>query len=578
VLDLLTNPGVGDPAGIRRLAAARDDEVDDLDLVVQRGSSALAETAPPVWEGAARDAFATGLDQALRDARTLRTGLDEHAEALRVYARAVEGIQERQRELERRRGEVERERAAAIREEGLMLSTRPAETLPFGVVLPSAADRVAAADALGRRLDLDWDDLVADRRRADAACRAALGSTAALGKLALVLGTSSAGCPTSGQLLRYLSDLSATDMRLLAERHPEVLRPFLEGSPRDVHEWWASMDGGDPWVLSPRQAALVGVMPGLLGRLDGLPPHARIAANAINAAARLRDIERELVLPGADVASLRREKEYLQRAVGPSPSVQLYLYDHDGGRLIEMFGTFSATTNHVATYVPGTFTSLDSFYATEGGVQEMARWLHDSLGADAVTFAYKDGAFPGEHAVGPREQAWGIGEANSEIFTALSSVSLVKFQRSLGLTLDTLPSVTVDAVGHSWGLADITSSECLGVHYDRVVSLSGAGMPLIWKPDAETEYYDFSYDDALQVAQDAGLVWHYNNPRHRSAFTYDEYYSSSRDSDFQDDPFAVDQVADLLMDNHSLVASATRPENRQVRDDLLRVLKENHVE
>ena len=66
MVDLLVDPGVGDPAGIRRLAADRDDEVDDLDLVVQRGSAAVVEAAPPVWEGAARDAFVEALERALR--------------------------------------------------------------------------------------------------------------------------------------------------------------------------------------------------------------------------------------------------------------------------------------------------------------------------------------------------------------------------------------------------------------------------------------------------------------------------------------------------------------------------------
>ena len=576
--DLLTDPGVGDPAAIRRLAADRDDDVDDLDLVLLRGGGAIAEAAPPTWEGAACDAFQAGLEQALRDVRTVRTGLDEHAEALRTYASVVEDIQERQRELERRRCENEREREAAVREEGLLLTGRPTEALPFGQLLPAAADRVAAADAADRRLDLDWDDLVADRRRADSTCIAALTGTAALGKLALVLGTSSAGCPTPEQLLRYLSDLSATDLALLAERHPEVLAQLEGLRPEAVHDWWASMDGADPWSLSPQQALLVAALPALLGSLDGLPPHARVAANAVNAARRIELLERQLRRPGADVTALERELAYLRKTQGPEPEVQLYLYEPEAHRLIEMFGTFSSSTNHVVTYVPGTFTSIDSFYPEEEGLQAMARYLHESFGPDCVTFAYKDGAFPGEGASSPAGQAAGVGQANSAIFTAVASTSLVKFQKSLDLAMSRLPSVSVDAIGHSWGLADIASSETLGAHYDRVVSLSGAGMPLNWRADPETKYYDFSYDDALQVAQDAGLVWHYNNPRHRSVFEHGEYYESAKDRSFLEHPLAVDDIGELLMDNHSLVASATRPDNQTLRDDLVQALEVGHAE
>lgn len=243
-----------------------------------------------------------------------------------------------------------------------------------------------------------------------------------------------------------------------------------------------------------------------------------------------------------------------------------------------MFGAFSASTDHVVTYVPGTFASVNAFYADQGGPQAMAHWMQQSFGPNAVTFAFKDGAFPGEDASAPQQQAWGVVEANSAVFTAIASQSLVKFQRSLDLSLTQLPSVTVDAVGHSWGLADIASSETLGARYDRVVSLSGAGMPLNWRPSANTRYYDFSYDDALQVAQDAGLVWHYNNPRHRSAFIHGDYYSSEGDAAFSRDPLRVGDIDDLLMDNHSLVASATRPDNEAVRDDLLRALEVTDVD
>ena len=572
--DLLIDPGVGDPAAIRRLAADRDDDVDDLDLVLLRGGGALAEAGPPVWEGASCDAFRAGLEEALRDVRTLRTGLDEHAEALRAYARAVEQIQERQRDLERRRRDLDREREAALHEEGLLLTGRPTEALPFGQLLPAAADRLTAADAAGRRLDLDWDDLVADRRRADATCIAALGSTAALGKLALVLGSSSAGCPTPQQLLRYLSDLSATDLALLAERHPELLAQLTDLDPQAVHDWWASMDGADPWSLSPQQALLVAALPALLGSLDGLPPHARVAANAVNAARRIELLERQLRRPGADVTALERELAYLLKTQGPEPEVQLYLYEPEAHRIIEMFGAMAAQTEEVLTFVPGTFGSVESFFGP-GGPQELPRWLQEQGQPDAtVAFAFKDGRFPGEFASTSLDHGLAFIEANSESFARESSRSLQRFQRSLTIGTAAMPNrVTTTAIGHSWGLADITASEIWGARYDRVVSLSGAGMPSAWRASPGTRYFDLSYYDELQNFQHLGLVWNGKNPRVDPSFSSHEYFSVPGDVGLIARPQHVLENHGHLVDNHNLPLSTTDPSNKVLREELRQLVR-----
>jgi len=570
VTDLTADPGVGDPAGIRRLADAHDDEVDDLDLVVHRVTLAAGAVLPPLWQGAAQVAFAAGVEQALADARTLRTGLAEHAEALRAYATSVEAIQDEQRRLERRREALEAEREAALRDEGIGLEARTGQGLPFGVLVPAAADRVHAADVEEGVVQGLWDDLVAERRRADRLCTTALGNVASLGVLSFLRGVSGPGGaggvgglggPRADDLLRYLSDLSPTDLALVAERYPELLALLAEADPQAVHDWWATMDGADPWVLSPVQASLVAALPRLFGSLDGLPPHARVAANVLNAEARLRELRGEAALPGADHAAIERERQYLLQAVGPDATVQLYLFEPHDGNIIEMFGTLDASTSNLVTYVPGTYTTIDDFYG--GGVQQVSRWLVESQ-PGTVAFVYKDGPFPGETDQSPT----GLLEANDAGRGRRAGRALAGFQSALATSLPPVHHpVNRVAIGHSWGLAAVTSSEVAGAHYDHVISLAGAGMLPEWAPRPGTAYDHLSYWDTLSYGQDTGLVWSGNNPRFVSDFESHGIYRGPDDVEMLTTPLAWRKF-EIMGANHSLVAT-TKPENQAVLDDLL---------
>ncbi|WP_153004169.1 hypothetical protein [Microbacterium testaceum] len=58
-----------------------------------------------------------------------------------------------------------------------------------------------------------------------------------------------------------------------------------------------------------------------------------------------------------------------------------------------MIGTPGPATTRAITYVPGTFTGMNSFYT--GGVQQIATYLTNNR-PGTVAFVYKDGKFPGE--------------------------------------------------------------------------------------------------------------------------------------------------------------------------------------
>ena len=136
------------------------------------------------------------------------------------------------------------------------------------------------------------------------------------------------------------------------------------------------------------------------------------------------------------------------------------------------------------------------------------------------------------------------------------------------------------AIGHSWGLANVTSAEVAGAHYDKVVSLSGAGMLPEWRPDPTTAYSDFSYQDLLQEAQSLDVVWDGNNPRSNPAFEHGEYFRGPDDGILDNAAVTVNangvpqssvdaRAFGVLMDNHNLVTQVV-PDNRRALEAVLK--------
>ncbi|WP_067194433.1 hypothetical protein [Microbacterium sp. XT11] len=208
------------------------------------------------------------------------------------------------------------------------------------------------------------------------------------------------------------------------------------------------------------------------------------------------------------------------------------------------------------TYVPGTFTSLGDFYG--GEVQKIASRMGRAV-PGTLTFVYKDGLFPGENPEAGGADLLRIGEANDHDRAIEAGRQLARFET--GMRVDPLfAAAEQDAFGYSWGLANVTSSEVAGAEYDKVISLSGAGMPSEWAPAPDTTYTDLSYYDALQVAQNLGVVWGGNNPRSHPAFEHGDYYTGP-DDEVLNPPVTPGQYPsaylpwDVLSENHLLIAS-----------------------
>ena len=395
-------------------------------------------------------------------------------------------------------------------------------------------------------------------------------------------------------ILERLSAGTADDARALLAAHDDWRRLFATNPPdaAAVNSWWTQLAASNPGALD---ALIVGASV-IVGSLGGVPPASRVAANAVNAQNRIPAIEAAIQRMrdagrGGEVDSLRAERlaaidrlekqlDYLHRAV--SGDVQLYLYEPDSQSIIEMIGTLDGNTTDVITYVPGTYTSVHSFYGDQ--VQQVGRWL-EANDPRIVTFVWKEGLFPGEDVASGGMNPARILEAN-DAGVALDKGRLVAdFQHEILSSSPEVASAQQDGMGHSWGLAGITSSEVAGAKYSQVHSLAGAGMPSSWTPSPDSEYFHWGYTDALSIAQETGAVWDGRIPANDSSFTSHIF---GRQGDFSlylpsgsppgtavisPQPPPSIPMTTRPIENHNLIASDSI-ENREVLRDILKELRQ----
>ncbi|MEV7827778.1 hypothetical protein [Microbacterium enclense] len=370
-------------------------------------------------------------------------------------------------------------------------------------------------------------------------------------------------------------------VRAILAAHPEWAERIRQRPPaaRAVRDWWAA--------LPPEtRSALTHGAAGVVGALGGVPPLDRVAANRVVAQDRLPTVRREierldaLLSEGATATlqaerrsaldRLNAERDYLRRVV--AGDVQLVLYQPDENRIAEMIGTPGADTRRVLTYVPGTFTSVESFY--EGGAQDLAQWLF-TQDRGTVAFVWKGADFPGDDGdSGPTEQAVGILEANDQQRARDAGERLARFVQEMQID-PPIAAARQIAGGYSWGLVPVTSSELAGAHYDAVHSFAGAWVPEGWVANGVTTYSHWSYTDFLSMAQDAGLVGSGRNPDVTPGFV-SRIYDRPGDYDvrlgselapFLDPNGPSLRISTTPFENHQLIVS-DRAENRLALDDI----------
>ena len=98
-----TDPGVGEPAGIRSLANERSSKAAELQRVHTAVKSAAETVSATSWTGKSREAFGSAVDSVLPDLALLAGGLAAQAATLHTYAGHVQQIKEEQAALEQQR-------------------------------------------------------------------------------------------------------------------------------------------------------------------------------------------------------------------------------------------------------------------------------------------------------------------------------------------------------------------------------------------------------------------------------------------------------------------------------------------
>lgn len=549
------------------------------DAAVGLADRLFAVSVHDAWQGEAADDFSLRRTSAADDWSVVAQVLVECAASLHRYAetlawaqgRAVDAVDLHRRGLTETLETAAQNPAQGAADTGAALRVRAEELLSEAreVVSTRGEECAAAIEAAARGMS--------ENGRWSAALFFA--PAPSIDALAPRAATRRLGISILERLSRADAEQQISELLAL---HPDWMTLLEQFPPDDdeVRAWWDGID--DPAARS----ALLAAIPAVLGTLGGLPPLVRVAANRENAADRVAALQRSLDDPHLapeERAAITAERHYLQRAV--DGDVQLYMYDAPAHCIIEMIGTPSTSTTTTITYVPGTFTSMQSFYG--GGPQEVVEWMNQQ-DAGVLGFVWKDGVFPGDEAGAPPSVALaelplatGLSQANDPDLARAMGDRLAGFAAEIRGASDAVADSESVAMGHSWGLAPITASEVAGAQYDQVHSLAGAGMPEGWAPDPRTTYTHWAYTDVLTMAQETGVVWEGRVPAHEPAFDSHVY---ARDGDveiplpappaiglpgIEPQPTPSFRVSFRALENHQLIAS-DEVANRDALDDILR--------
>lgn len=568
-----SNPGAGSPADIRAGAGRR---TSDAASARSAGASVVMASvaATSGWKGLASDALRASIDPLAAELNVIAAQAESDAATLLRYAGEVEAIQQSQNTI-----------ASHLEDLTYRRRTLRRRVTDASVPLDSGEQRslryqLSSVDYQMTGLNAQMAALVQQRTTADTTAIMSLTGIASRGSFSPFGGI--LGADTSRPTLHQLEGLSEVDLATLLTLHPELTDVVQKTTnPGDVSAWWAQL------TLEQQQTLAIGAA-GLIGALGGIPAHARAAANRVNAASRVAWLDAEIArvtdagyragngqvyAPSTAVATylstlqeLRAERDYLQRAV--DGSVQLYLYNHQKGEIIEMLGNPS-TADAIMTFMPGTNTTMDSFYTSTAttGITALTRWEVENprLGYSVAGFVVKQGAFPQLDG-----DLMTTGPQNNDMAETLGA-KYASFAGELHVIAPHAPLVSVE---HSFGSAVGGVAETKDANFAARIALSGIGMTSDYGPSLETQHYAMqSPNDILTQLDVKGFQvfnWGYSTPPDA------EHGFTELDSGIPGTPIWTQLMAplsppiaaagDLMsgLDHHNQIISGNVNENRVV--------------
>jgi hypothetical protein len=183
-----TNPGAGDPWGIRSQASIRQTGADNLRTTTLTNlQTAVTDAASATWTAQAASAFAASAEGLIPDVQVIITGLETDAGALNQYAAMVEQIQDQASAVQRQQDDAQRDLARLL---FTSFGDTAETTSPWSEPDPNALERARVQEALRvtrstlTQVEVRWDELALQRRAADDACVATLASVGSRGNLA----------------------------------------------------------------------------------------------------------------------------------------------------------------------------------------------------------------------------------------------------------------------------------------------------------------------------------------------------------------------------------------------------------
>ncbi|OII13085.1 hypothetical protein BIU97_03985 [Curtobacterium sp. MCBA15_009] len=498
---MTADPTAGSPAGIRSLATALQQDATAIRSASSRTSAEAGSVSDADWTGAAKGSFVSTAGDVAASAERTATHVDNAVSALLAYATRIEQIQRDAAVIA-----AQQQHTA----DQLSLNAKRADKLAGSddvtdaVQLGALAGQQAVLQTTKAALERSWDDLVSQRKAADAQAVSALGTTDVVG--VIPPSTAAVNAMSGPELLAYLKGLHPEELAALAGNTAIADKLAALDDPDAVAKWWSDLGGeqgkGSYDDHSAAQDALLAAFPAAMGNLNGVAYWARDTANRTElqrqkAASdkRLADLEAAVAdavaknLRPYDLASKLEDERQLNKQLenfasaargsqlpnGPEwQNVRVQVVSFTAGK--PPLGAISLgnldTVDNVSYVVPGMGTTMGDSTVLQRAARNIKE-VQDGITGDpseTAVVAWVNYDTPVMATVDPFEV---LSNKKAEAGAERLVDDLSGFRASRG------DSPVLNVVGHSYGTttASIALSEDADLHVQSFVSLGSAGIP-----------------------------------------------------------------------------------------------------